>query len=437
MDHARSTDPAVKRQLDRLSTFSPGRDTLGLERISTLLNRLGNPETDMPPAFHVAGTNGKGSVCAFLRAAFEAAGMAAHVYTSPHLVRFNERFRIAGKLIADETLAPLLEEVLDYADGIGPSFFEVTTAAAFLAFSRYPADVCIVEVGLGGRLDATNVIARPLVCGIAHLGVDHQAFLGDSALDIAGEKAGIAKPGRPVVTQKYGEDIAGRIEDVATERGAQWIARGRDWDGTAYRGELHYRDSWGKLRFPLPRLPGAHQADNALLAIAMLRHQQRLEVPHAAIRAAMGWAEWPARLQQLEPGPLTARLPKGASLWVDGGHNPLAGEAIATHFKDSAEFHLVAGLLANKDARGLLAPFAGLARSATFVPVEGHDSHEPEALAAIAAAHGIAASTAADVGSALDRLAGTVSPDRRVTVLILGSLYLAGEVLTLNGQVPE
>ncbi len=212
---------------------------------------------------------------------------------------------------------------------------------------------------------------------------------------------------------------------------------GRDWDGAAYRGELHYRDSEGKLRLPLPRLPGAHQADNALLAIAMLRHQKRLEIPHAAIRAAMGWTEWPARLQQLEPGPLTARLPDGAALWLDGGHNPLAADAIATHFKGNAELHLVAGLLANKDAHGLLAPFAGLARSATFVPVEGHDSHEPEALAAIAAAHGIAASTAADVERALDRLGGELPADRPATVLILGSLYLAGEALKLNGQAPE
>jgi len=227
MDHARSTDPEVQRQLDRLATLSPGRDTLGLERVTALLDRLGNPQNDLPPVIHVAGTNGKGSVCAFLRAAAEAAGMTAHVYTSPHLVRFNERIRIAGKLIDDKMLAPLLEEVLDYADGIGPSFFEATTAAAFLAFSRYPANACIVEVGLGGRLDATNAIARPLICGIAHLGVDHQAFLGDSALDIAGEKAGIAKRGRPVVTQQYGEDISRRIEEIASARGAQLFVRPR------------------------------------------------------------------------------------------------------------------------------------------------------------------------------------------------------------------
>jgi dihydrofolate synthase / folylpolyglutamate synthase len=202
-DHARSDDAAVQAQLDRFAQLSPGRDILGLERITTLLARIGNPQDQLPPVFHVAGTNGKGSTCAFLRAAIEAAGLSAHVYTSPHLCRFNERIRIAGRLISDEALAPLLSEVLDAAGDIGPSFFEATTAAAFLAFARTPADVAIIEVGLGGRLDATNVISKPAVCGIAQLGIDHQSFLGDSAVGIAGEKAGIAKAGVPLVSMAY------------------------------------------------------------------------------------------------------------------------------------------------------------------------------------------------------------------------------------------
>src|SRR5687768_10827510 len=244
MDRAVSSDPAVQRQLDRLADLSPGGDILGLERISALLARLGNPERLLPPVFHVAGTNGKGSTCAFLRAAIEAAGLTAHVYTSPHLVRFNERIRLAGKLVGDEALAALLEEVLDTADGIAPSFFEVTTAAAMLAFSRQEADACIVEVGLGGRHDATNVIQKPAVCGIAQLGLDHQACLGSKIEGIAAEKAGIAKPGVPLVTQYYPDRVANRIGEIAAAVGAPWYPRGGRWDAAIYQQKLHYRDEW-------------------------------------------------------------------------------------------------------------------------------------------------------------------------------------------------
>ena len=289
-DHATSADPAVQAQLDRLSLLSPGADTLGLERISALLDRLGHPERALPPVFHVAGTNGKGSTCAFLRAAIEAAGLTAHVFTSPHLVRFNERIRLAGRLIEDAALAEGLAEVLAIAEGIGPSFFEVTTAAAFLAFARTPADACIVEVGLGGRLDATNVIEAPIVCGIAQLGVDHQAFLGDRIEQIAAEKAGIAKAGVSLVTLHYPRSVAEPIGAAAKQAGAPWLAKGGAWDAAVYQGRLHYRDANGKLDLPLPRLPGAHQAQNAALAVAMLRHQDALAVPAAALRAAMGWA---------------------------------------------------------------------------------------------------------------------------------------------------
>jgi dihydrofolate synthase/folylpolyglutamate synthase len=227
-DHAVSDSPLVQQQLDRLATLSPGADILGLERISALLDRLGNPELRLPPVFHVAGTNGKGSTCAFLRAAIEAAGLKAHAYTSPHLVRFNERIRLGGRLIEDEPLADLLRETLDAAAGISPSFFEATTAAAFLAFSREPADACIVEVGLGGRLDATNIIPSPAVCGIAQLGLDHQAFLGRSLEGIAAEKAGIAKKDVPLVTQQYPDRIAKRIGEAAAAAGAIWLRAAAD-----------------------------------------------------------------------------------------------------------------------------------------------------------------------------------------------------------------
>ncbi|MBK5264233.1 MAG: bifunctional folylpolyglutamate synthase/dihydrofolate synthase, partial [Alphaproteobacteria bacterium] len=294
-DQAHSSDPAVQAQLDRLAQFSPGRDILGLERITTLLSRLGNPHHSLPPVFHVAGTNGKGSTCAFLRAALEADGKSIHAYTSPHLVRFNERIRVNGKLIGDATLAHYLGIVLDHGEDIGASFFEITTAAAFLAFAENPADACIIEVGLGGRLDATNVIPAPAVCGIAQLGIDHQSFLGETLLEIAGEKAGIAKRDAPLVTMKYPDPINKVIRATAEQAGASWLAMGQDWDAAVYRERLHYRDAEGRIDTPLPRMPGPHQAINAALALAMLRHQNVFSISEAAIKAAPLWAHWPAR----------------------------------------------------------------------------------------------------------------------------------------------
>ncbi|MBB5686942.1 bifunctional folylpolyglutamate synthase/dihydrofolate synthase [Sphingobium boeckii] len=440
-DSARSTDPAVQRQLDRLTMLSPGRDVLGLERITALLDRLGKPQDHLPPVFHVAGTNGKGSTCAFLRAALEAAGLRVHVYSSPHLVRFNERIRIAGALIDDAMLAPLLSEVLDCSEDIHPSFFEATTAAAFLAFTRTPADACVIEVGLGGRLDATNIIARPAICGIAQLGIDHEAFLGADAAGIAGEKAGIAKRGVPLVTMDYPAPLVARIAEVAARADAPVLARHAAWHSTIYEGRLHYKDAHGRIDAPLPRLPGAHQAQNAALAFAMLRHQDAVHVPEAALKAATGWAEWPARLQKLAGGPLDALLPAGSALWLDGGHNPAAGAMIAAHIGetqiDGAPFHIILGMLENKDPAGLLAPFAGLVQSLTAVPVPDHAHHDPAALAAIAAAIVPHTSRADDVRSALARIVAEADPANPPTVLVLGSLYLAGEVLRENGQIPD
>ena len=438
MDSATSTSPAVQHQLDRLWSLSPGADILGLERITALLDRIGNPHERLPPVLHVAGTNGKGSTCAFLRAALEASGHKVHVYTSPHLVRFNERIRIAGTLIKDALLASLLAEVLDIADGISPSFFEVTTAAAFLAFARTPADTCIIEVGLGGRLDATNVLEKPLICGVAQLGLDHQQFLGDRIEQIAAEKAGIAKPGVRIVTQHYPAAQANEIGRVVREVGAEWLAKGGSWDASAYRRKLHYHDAQGELELPLPRLPGAHQASNAALAIAMLRHQTALDVPAASLRAAMGWTEWPARLQRLTDGPLPALLPAGSELWLDGGHNPAAGRAIADFFRTrlvpGRPFRLVLGMLANKDARGFLEPFAGSGAHILAVPVEGHAHHDAAALAAAAASVGLTAEAAPDATAALKTIAAQAMGEP--VVLIGGSLYLAGATLAANGTPP-
>ena len=440
-DRAVSSDPAVQRQLDRLASLAPGADSLGLERITALLARLGNPERRLPPVFHVAGTNGKGSTCAFLRAAIEAAGLTAHVYTSPHLVRFNERIRLSGQLIDDSALAALLAEVLDAAKGMEISFFEATTAAAFLAFSSTPADACIVEVGLGGRLDATNVISAPAICGIAQLGLDHQEFLGNRIERVAAEKAGIAKPGAPLVTQHYPDRVAEPVAAAAAAAGATWLPRGGRWDASAYRQKLHYHDETGKLELPLPRLAGAHQAMNAALAVAMLRHQSAVPVPQPALRAAMGWADWPARLQRLAPGPLAALLPTGSELWLDGGNNPAAARAVADFFRghvpSDRPFHIVLGLLANKDAAGVLKPFANRAVTLHAVPVPGYPHHEPADLAAAARGAGLASLMADDVAAALGWIARHADRARPPIVLVTGSLYLAGEVLRSNGQPPD
>lgn len=438
-DHAVSSDPDVQRQLGRLNALSPGRDVLGLERIGALLDRLGNPERALPPVFHVAGTNGKGSVCAFLRAAVEAAGLRAHVYSSPHLVRLNERIRLAGRLIDDAPLGAVLGEVLDRAEDIHPSFFEATTAAAFLAFARTPADACIVEVGLGGRLDATNVVPAPAVCGIASLGIDHEAFLlaEEAGIEhrgierIAFEKAGIAKSGAPLVVQRYPETLTEVIAAQSARAGATLLPRGSAWDAAPYREQLHYRDSEGALHLPLPRLPGVHQADNAALAVAMLRHQRALAIPEAALGAAMGWAEWPARLQRLAPGPLADRWPPG--IWLDGAHNPDAGRALAEFFVPRGEqLHLVTGMLANKNPASLIDPLAPCLAGIHVVPVPGHEHHGVEAFAGAAAAHGIPIAAHGSVGEAIAALPR--EPAREL--LIAGTLYLAGSVLEANGQPP-
>jgi dihydrofolate synthase/folylpolyglutamate synthase len=434
-DFARSADPAVQAELDLLSKLSPGGDRLGLDRITRLLDRLGRPQDDLPPVLHVAGTNGKGSACAFLRAALEAAGHKIHAFTSPHLVRFNERIRIAGRLIDDAQLAALLREVRKSSNGIEPSFFEATTAVAFLAFARTPADACIVEVGLGGRLDATNVIERPLATAITSLGLDHQQFLGRRMVDIAAEKAGIAKPGTPLVTQLYPPLIAGLIGEIAHDVGATWLPRGGRWDGIVRQGKLHYRDEAGELTLPVPRLPGRHQAVNAALAVATLRHQSRLKLPASALSAAMGWADWPARLQRLGPGPLTGLLPVGAELWVDGGHNPSAARLVADyvkhHWLDGRPLHLLFASLQSKDAAGVLKPFAGIADIVHTLPIADHEYHDPNELAVMARAMGFKAYSRETIGQAL---ASIRRPSR---ALVFGSLYLAGEALAANGTIPD
>ena len=316
--------------------------------------------------------------------------------------------------------------------------------SAFLAFARTPADACIVEVGLGGRLDATNVIAAPAACGIASLGIDHEAFLlapeegtPDTPIDrISFEKAGIAKSTVPLVTQKYPASMANTIAVQATLNGARLLARGEAWDAVTYEGRLYYLDEAGKLNLPLPRMPGAHQADNAALAIAMLRHQNAINVPEAALSAALEWTRWPARMQLLGQGPLTDLLPEGSNIWLDGGHNPDAGAAIAKTLEGGPPVHVIIGMLKNKDALGFLRPFAQKIASLQAVPVPGHEHHDPTELCRrVQNGLGIkSASTAASVSIAIEELS---RDGPAANVLICGSLYLAGEVLRANNQLPD
>lgn len=431
-DFGRSDDPRVQAQLDRLSALGVPQGRLGLETIRALLDRLGNPHRSLPPVFHVAGTNGKGSTCAFLRAMLEAQGYRVHVTTSPHLVRYNERIRLAGALISDAMLAEVLAEVLDAGEDLDPSFFEVTIAAAFLAFSRVPADVCVVEVGMGGRFDATNVLEPEALaaCGIAALGLDHERFLlapeegvpTEPMARIAFEKAGIAKKGVPLVTmhETYPPEAQAAIRTVAARAGAALHEGFINCYDFAGRAE-YLRDDDTELAL-FPALPGDHQARNLCLAISMLMRQDQLAVSEAAIITGAKTARWPARMQRLGPGPLTALAPD-QPLWLDGGHNPSAGAAIAAHF--DGPLHLVIGMIEGKDPSALVAPLAGRIRTLTAVPVPGHDHHP-------ASAFGSDARAATDVEAALLGI-----PSDSYPILIAGSLYLAGEVLRLNDELPD
>ena len=434
-DFGRSDDRRVQAQLDRLAALSLPQGRLGLDTIRALMERLGNPHRKLPPVFHVAGTNGKGSTCAFLRAMLEAQGYRVHVTTSPHLVRYNERIRLAGELISDEALADVLTEVLDAGEDLGPSFFEVTIAAAFLAFSRTPADVCVVEVGMGGRFDATNVLEPEALaaCGIAALGLDHERFLlapedgvpAEPMARIAFEKAGIAKAGVPLVSIARPAIEGASIAAAAQAKGARLLVQGEDWLASAIDGGLAYSDHAGGegvdgMNLARPTLAGDHQFQNAGLAIAMLRHQRKIEVGFRAISAGLQSARWPARMQRLATGPLTGRR----EVWLDGGHNPQAGAMLGAHFAGQ-RLHLVIGMIDGKDPASLTGPLGPAIVSMIAVPVPGHDWYP-------ASVFGPDARPASDVPSALAMI-----PDDGLPVLIAGSLYLAGEVLRLNEELPD
>jgi len=431
--------------LARLLALHPKRIDLSLHRIERLLEALGDPQRKLPPVIHVGGTNGKGSTIAFLRAILEAAGMRVHAYTSPHLVHFNERFRLGqrggGMLVSDDELSATLAECERINAGAPITVFEITTAAALLLFARHSADVLLIEVGLGGRLDATNVIERPLASVITPVSLDHAEYLGDSLDKIAAEKAAILKRGVPAVVAMQPREALTVIERQAARCGAPLKIAGEDWTATEERGRLVYQDETGLLDLPAPKLHGRHQFENAGLAISTLRALPGLKLPAEAFEAGVAKADWPARMQLLSHGPLADLVPPGGELWIDGGHNPDGGRAVAAALADLEErvsrpVVLIVGMLSNKDCVGFLRQFSGLTRRIIAVPIPNQEKGLPaDEVAAAARAVDIPAQSREDVVSALAAI-GKLDLDPSPRVLITGSLYLAGEVLRENGTVP-
>jgi dihydrofolate synthase/folylpolyglutamate synthase len=429
----------------RLLALHPKRIDLTLERMWRILAALDHPERRLPPVIHVAGTNGKGSTIAFMRAILEAAGLAVHVYTSPHLVRFNERFRLGarpeGYLASDAALADALNEC-ERANGGAPiTVFEITTAAGLLLFAQHPADILLLEVGLGGRLDATNVIERPLASVITPVSLDHAEFLGDMVGKIAAEKAGIIKPEAPVIVAAQPREALAVIERQAARLRAPIKIAGEDWTATEERGRLVYQDDAGLIDLPAPKLYGRHQFENAGLAIAALRATGTLTLAPAAFEG-VAKAEWPARMQRLASGRLAALVPPGGELWIDGGHNPDGGRVVASALADLEErvsrpLVLIVGMLANKDSHGFLKNFTGLARRIVTVPIpDQENAFSADALAQAARAIGLPAQESPDIETALAAI-GRFDLDQPPRILITGSLYLAGAALERNGTLPD
>jgi dihydrofolate synthase / folylpolyglutamate synthase len=433
--------------LDRLLALHPKKIDLALDRMLRLLGALGNPQLKLPPVIHVAGTNGKGSACAFSRAMLEAQGLKVHMHISPHLVRFHERIRIAGELISEDELCTVLEEVERANDGAPITFFEITGAAMFLAFSRHPADALVLEVGLGGKFDATNVVPKPAMTIVQPVGLDHVEFLGSDIAAIAGEKAGIIKPGIPVVVGPQDEIAREAILRRADGVSAPAFVFGQDFFGRQEHGRMVYEDEMGLLDLPLPRLIGRHQIDNAAVAIAGLRHAMRegrlLDWGRdAAVEKGVRSVDWPGRLQHLSHGTLVAEAPTDSEIWLDGGHNPHCAAAVSRAIADLDEkvdrpLYLICGMLKTKDAVGFLSAFKGLARHVVTVSIPGvAASLGAGALYDAARGAGLDAAPAEDLEDAMLQVgawarAHPKEPPPRI--LICGSLYLAGQVLRDNG----
>lgn len=438
-----SVDAIPQRQssdaiLDRLTGLHPKLIDLSLGRLERLLGALGNPHLHIPPVIHVAGTNGKGSVVAYLRAMFEAQGLRVHTYTSPHLVKFHERIRVpdaTGKSapVSEDELIRLLSDCETANDGGDITFFEITTAAAFLAFSRIPADVTLLEVGLGGRFDATNVIESPRVCVITPVSLDHQSFLGDTVGEIAGEKAGILKRGIPAVIAPQVDEALEVIEGEAAKLEVPLARFGQEFTAFEEHGRLVFQDTTGLLDLPLPGLRGRHQVANAATAVAAARAFGGLD--ETAIGDGLKQVEWPARMQRLASGALADKV-AGAELWLDGGHNPAASKAIAETLADLEDKNprplvLISGMMDSKDTGGFFEAFKGLASHVLTVTIPGQpNARSAEDVAQMAKAAGLDAVAMPDIETALDR-AAVISPPPRI--VICGSLYLAGEILARNG----
>ncbi|SMO33155.1 dihydrofolate synthase / folylpolyglutamate synthase [Thalassovita litoralis] len=414
--------------LERMMALHPKVIDLTLDRMWRLLHALDDPQDRLPPVIHIAGTNGKGSTQAMIRAGLESAQKTVHAYTSPHLARFHERIRLAGDLISETALTQILDECYATNEGGNITYFEITTAAALLAFARTPADYTLLEVGLGGRLDATNVIAQPALTIITPVSIDHEAFLGDTLAKIAGEKAGIIKRGVPCIVGPQPDEALEVIEATAERLGAPLIAHGQHWHVWEERGRLIYQDETGLLDLPLPNLPGAHQLQNAGAALAALRH---LGCSDTAAEAAVTKAHWPARMQRLRQGPLIDAAPQ-ADLWLDGGHNPAAGLALAAHLASLPKrpTYLICGMLNTKDITGYLSPMAPHVTRLTAVSIPGETNTLPaDTTAQAAQKSGMQADTAASVLDAVRQIAAS---DPHARILICGSLYLAGAILREN-----
>lgn len=421
--------------LERLAQLHPKKIDMSLSRMHRVLAALGDPHRTLPPVIHVAGTNGKGSTVAFARAMLEAAGRSVHVYTSPHLVRFHERFRLNGALVGDDLLREILIEV-EARNGAEPiTQFEITTAAGFLMFSRVPADVLILEVGLGGRLDATNVIDRPAASVITPVSMDHMDYLGDTIPKIAGEKAGIVKRGRPVVVARQTPEAMAVIEAAADAARARLLASSRDWTARQEHGRFVFEDDTGLVEGPLPALPGEHQVENAGTALAALR-TAGFSVPPAAIAEGLTRVNWPARLQRLT-GAIAAARPDIPEIWLDGGHNPGGGEVLAAAMRamtarQPRPLTMICGMISTKDPRGFLEHFRALTPRVITVPFDYPAALGAEPLAQAARSIGLDAASAGSFDEALARVADDPAP----RLLVTGSLYLAGEVLRRDGYAP-
>lgn len=415
--------------LERMMALHPKIIDLTLDRVWRLLEALDNPQERLPPVIHIAGTNGKGSTQAMIRAGLEAAGHRVHAYTSPHLARFHERIRLAGELISEPHLTQMLEECYAANDGANITYFEITTCAALLAFARTPADYTLLEVGLGGRLDATNVVEKPELCIITPVSMDHEQYLGDTVAKIAGEKAGILKRGVTCVVGPQTDEGLEAIEAIAARVGAPLLIHGQHWHIAREGDRMVYQDESGLLDLPLPNLPGAHQIQNAGAALAALRY---LGQPEVTYEAAVSRAFWPARMQRLRHGPLVDLAPE-VELWLDGGHNPAAGEAIGAHLATLPQrpTHLICGMLNTKDIGGYLRPMAPHVASLHAVSIpDTAATLSAEETAAAASEAAIKATVSHSVAAALSDIAAR---DPQARVLICGSLYLAGGVLRDNG----